>query len=96
MVAARSRMKQAESAAHSSGRSGGDRRVLEYPAAGVLQNIPMATVCTVAPLVCICGNDARDGEFRHFTKAQGGITAATRIRAAGVFNDHAFRTANFG
>ena len=37
-------MKQAERAAHSSGRNGGDRRVLENPGAGVLQKIPIATV----------------------------------------------------
>ena len=40
-------MKQAESAAHSSGRSGGERRVLESPGAGVLQNIPIATVLAI-------------------------------------------------
>jgi hypothetical protein len=47
-------MKQAESAAHSSGRSGGDRRVFECPGIGVLQKMPIAMVCTrVPPLVCI-------------------------------------------
>ena len=40
-------MKQAESAAHSSGRSGGERRVLENPGAGVLQKIPIATVLAI-------------------------------------------------
>ena len=43
MVRARSRMKHAERALQSSGRRGGDRRVLEKPAAGVLQKIPTAT-----------------------------------------------------
>ena len=36
---------------HSSGRSGGDSLVLEKPAVGVLQKIPMATDCMVAFLV---------------------------------------------
>jgi hypothetical protein len=43
IVLARSRMKQAEMALQSSGRSGGDSRVLEKPAAGVLQKIATAT-----------------------------------------------------
>src|SRR5262245_2567228 len=43
MVRARSRMKQAEMALHSSGRSSGDSLVLEKPAAGVLQKMPTAT-----------------------------------------------------
>src|SRR5690242_16459797 len=51
MVLARSRMKQADSAAHSSGRNGGESLVLEKPAAGVLQKMPIATDCTVAPQV---------------------------------------------
>ena len=42
-------MKQAERVAHSSGRSGGDSLVLEYPGAGVLQKIPMATGCIPLP-----------------------------------------------
>src|SRR5690242_11373663 len=41
-------MKQAESAAHSSGRRGGESRVLDWPGAGVLQKIPMATSCILA------------------------------------------------
>src|SRR5215510_8883370 len=45
MVAKRSRMKQAEMAAHSSGRSGGDRRVLQSPVIGVLQTMATATDC---------------------------------------------------
>jgi len=35
-------MKQLEIAAHSSGRSGGDRRVFDVPAAGVLHTMAMA------------------------------------------------------
>jgi hypothetical protein len=42
-VAARSLIKQAESAAQSSGRRGSDSRALERPAVGVLQKIPTAT-----------------------------------------------------
>jgi hypothetical protein len=44
MVRATSLMKQAEIAAHSSGRNGGDRRVFDCPAAGVLQTTATATV----------------------------------------------------
>ena len=44
MVGGRSRMKQAESAAHSSGRSGGDSRVFDFPGAGVLQTMATAMV----------------------------------------------------
>jgi len=44
MVRDRSRMKQADKAAHSSGLSGGDNRVLDFPAIGVLQIIATATV----------------------------------------------------
>ena len=52
MVRGRSRMKQADSAAHSSGRSGGDSRVLDRPAAGVLQKMPTATDGTLgAPIL---------------------------------------------
>ena len=40
-------MKQADSAAHSSGRSGGDRRVFDCPAMGALQTIATATVLLV-------------------------------------------------
>src|SRR5262245_32154633 len=43
MVAERSRMKLADRPAHSSGRNGGDRRVLECPGSGVLQMMPTAT-----------------------------------------------------
>jgi hypothetical protein len=46
MVFDKSRMKHAEMAAHSSARSGGDRRVLDRPLAGVLQMIATATVLT--------------------------------------------------
>src|SRR5215813_12086371 len=45
MVAERSRMKHAEMAAHSSERSGGDRRVLQSPVIGVLQTMATATDC---------------------------------------------------
>jgi hypothetical protein len=37
-------MTQADSAAHASGRSGGDNRVFDCPAMGVLQTIATATV----------------------------------------------------
>ena len=71
MVAVRSRIKQAEIAAHSSGRNGGESRVFERPGAGVLQKMPIATVCTLRPL-CVIGfsvpNDERARWFRHFTK----------------------------
>src|SRR6185437_2509816 len=43
IVADRSRIKQLEIAAHSSGRSGGDKRVFDWPAVGVLQIIATAT-----------------------------------------------------
>jgi hypothetical protein len=43
-------MKHAEMAAHSSGRSGGDRRVLHIPVIGVLQTIGTATDRIVASL----------------------------------------------
>src|SRR6185312_1939606 len=43
MVADRSRMKQPEIAAHSSGRNGGDSRVFDWPARGVLQMMATAT-----------------------------------------------------
>jgi hypothetical protein len=39
-------MKQAEMAAQSSGRSGGESRVFDCPGAGVLQKMPMATSFT--------------------------------------------------
>jgi hypothetical protein len=39
-------MKQAEIAAHSSGRNGGDSRVFDAPLIGVLQTIATATVLT--------------------------------------------------
>src|SRR5262245_14498604 len=51
MVAARSRIKHADSAAHSSGRNGGDSRVFESPAIGVLHTMPIATDCTQTSLV---------------------------------------------
>src|SRR5262245_20890855 len=54
MVAARSRMKHADSAAHSSGRKGGDSRVFEKPAMGVLQMMPMATDPTGHTSVVSC------------------------------------------
>jgi hypothetical protein len=42
-------MKQAEIAAHSYGRRGGDKRVFDKPAAGVLQMIATATVFKTIP-----------------------------------------------
>src|SRR6185295_12419077 len=50
-------MKQAESAAHSSGRNGGARRVLDAPARGVLQKMPIATDRTSPPCLS-AGRDA--------------------------------------
>jgi hypothetical protein len=44
MVRDKSWMKQDEIDAHSSGRSGGDRRVFDFPGAGVLQTMATATV----------------------------------------------------
>ena len=44
MVRDRSWIKQDEIDAHSSGRSGGDSRVFDFPGAGVLQMIATATV----------------------------------------------------
>jgi len=41
-------MKQADNAAHSSGRSGGDNLVFDFPAIGVLQIIATATVFAMA------------------------------------------------
>src|ERR1700704_1025479 len=83
MVAVRSRMKQAERSAHSSGRNGGDSRVFDCPGRGVLQKIPTATVFTcVAPLMhSNYSNDERMHAFRHLVKAPESITAATRFRA---------------
>ena len=48
MVAATSRMKQAESPAHCSAVSGGDSRVFDWPAIGVLQTMATATVFTAS------------------------------------------------
>ena len=50
MVAATSRMKQAESPAHCSADSGGDSRVFDWPASGVLQTMATATVFTAFDL----------------------------------------------
>src|ERR1043165_2369281 len=47
MVAARSWMKQAESATHSCALSGGDSRVFDWPAAGVRQKIAIAIVLII-------------------------------------------------
>src|SRR4051812_18807188 len=80
MVAARSRMKQAESVAHSSGRSGGDSLVFEYPDAGVLQKIPIAIGCIPRPDAVMQPNDGPACPFRHFTIAQAAAAAATRPR----------------
>jgi hypothetical protein len=55
-------MKQVDSMLHSSGRRGGDSLVLERPAAGVLQNIPIATDCMLSFLTR-CG---AAGRFRLF------------------------------
>jgi hypothetical protein len=51
MVEATSRMKQADKAAHSSPRNGGESRVLDCPAIGVLQKIAAATVRTLPSLL---------------------------------------------
>src|SRR6185369_10316171 len=73
-------MKQADSRAHSSGRSGGDSLVLDCPAAGVLQKMPMATGCIPLPDAVLQPNDGPAREFRHFTIRQGDIAARTRAR----------------
>src|SRR4051812_1238389 len=80
MVAARSRIKQADSVAHSSGRSGGDSLVFEYPGAGVLQKIPTATGCIPLPDAVMQSNDGLASGFRHFTIPQAGLTETTRGR----------------
>src|SRR5437588_6453264 len=85
MVAEMSRMKQADSAAHSSGCSGGARRVLDCPAAGVLQNRPTATDPTWRPSFRMAfPNDAGAQRFRHLTNAHAGITDSARFRATYV------------
>jgi hypothetical protein len=47
----KSLMKQADSAAHSSGRSGGDKRVFDCPAIGALQTIATATVLLIVEAI---------------------------------------------
>jgi hypothetical protein len=51
MVDATSPMKQAESRAHSVGASGGDSRVFDWPAIGVLQTMATAMLFTLCPPV---------------------------------------------
>src|SRR5205085_10116629 len=87
-------MKQAESPAHSSGRSGGDRRVFDRPAAGVLQKMPIATDRTGSPRgvrgsrdgralrTATPVNDERAIPFRHFKTLRGGVTPRTQFRGS--------------
>src|SRR5262245_43343227 len=82
MVAARSRMKAAESRLHSSGRSGGESRVLLRPTAGVLQNIATATGRMLVVL------QARLGR-RLFWPAACGCVAAIRRPPGCRYEGHA-------
>src|SRR5262245_18613454 len=62
MVAATSRMKQADSAAASSAERGGDSRVFDWPACGVLQTMATATVLTaISRTCCHLGRSWRGG-----------------------------------
>src|SRR3954451_20370497 len=78
MVAVRSRIKQAERSAHSSGRSGGDSRVLDNPGRGVLQKIPTATVSTCATPSCERIVPTMDGRA-HFVTSKKSSEASQRL-----------------
>ena len=76
MVAATSRMKQAESRAQSSGESGGDSRVFDWPAIGVLQTMATATVFTALKLRIPA--IVHDGAAGYLPLKGGGRRAVTR------------------
>ena len=82
-------MKHAESALQSSGRNGGDSRVLESPAAGVLQKIPTATdricvaLCSLQRLLDV-GNQILD-----VLEPDGESEQIRRARTAGTLDARA-------
>src|SRR3974377_807471 len=69
-------MKQAESTAHSSGRSGGDNRVFDCPSVGVLQTMAIATVLMQLPSVAAFQRQSGD-RYRPYDST---LTVAILIR----------------
>src|ERR1044071_8414631 len=89
MVAARSRMKQADSAAHSCAFSGGDSRVFDWPAAGVRQKIAIAIdliiPCLAAPVVTLGSDPTSLNQTRRVSFIEHGLLG----KPVSTFPDHA-------